>query len=296
MEEGIRGKIVKGIAGFYYVYTALGLIECKAKGAFRNEGLKPLIGDDVLVSIIDEGERTGNIISILPRTNAIIRPAAANIDQAVIIFAITRPSPNYNLLDRFLIMMKKQDIPCVIAFNKSDIASEDEIFKLKEAYSLCGNKVLFLSGKNNEGMDELKCELKGKTSIVAGPSGVGKSTIVNTLYPEASVKTGELSIKIERGKHTTRHTELFTLSGDTYIMDTPGFTSLSVEGVSKEELWRFYPEFLPYEENCRFSGCSHINENVCGIKQALSEKKISAVRYENYRLLYNELKDLEKRR
>lgn len=292
----MTGKIIKGIAGFYYVYTTLGLIECKAKGVFRKDGIKPLVGDDVDVSIIDEENLKGNIDKILPRRNSLIRPSSANIDQAMIIFAITKPDPNYNLLDRFLISMQQQHIPTVICFNKKDIATEGEIAELKNSYEGCGCRVLFVSGTLEEGIDDILAILRGKTTVVAGPSGVGKSTIVNALYPEANMETGEISRKIERGKHTTRHAELFTLDNDTFIMDTPGFTSLYIKDIEKEELWEYYPEFKEYEAACKFGGCSHVaeKESICGVKKAVCENKVSRIRYENYCLLYNELKAIKK--
>lgn len=290
----MRGKIVKGIAGFYYVYTAAGLIECKAKGVFRKDKIKPLVGDNVEIELVDETLLAGNIIQILPRSNALIRPASANIDQALVIFAIVKPNPNYNLLDRFLITMEKQKLKAVICFNKKDIASSEEQNEIEEAYGKCGYRVLFVSGTNKQGIDEIKKCLKGKTTVVAGPSGVGKSTIINALYPDANMETGEISRKIERGKHTTRHAQLFALDEDTFIMDTPGFTSLSLGEMEKEELQGYYPEFAEYEKNCRFGGCSHISEPVCGVKNALAEGKISQVRYDNYMMLYEELKNRKK--
>ena len=162
------------------------------------------------------------------------------------------------------------------------------------AYGGCGYEVLFVSGKQNEGIEEIKARLQGKTTVVAGPSGVGKSTIINALCPQAQMETGEISRKIERGKHTTRHAELFAVSEDTYICDTPGFTSLSLFDMDKEDLQGFYPEFAEYEKNCKFGGCSHISEPVCGVKEALNEGKISRVRYENYVMLYEELKGRKK--
>ncbi len=212
----MRGKIIKGIAGFYYVHTPAGLYECKAKGIFRKDGMKPLVGDDVEVEVLDQVLLTGNIIRILPRSNALIRPACANVDQSLVIFAIVKPEPNYNLLDRFLISMERQKLPAVICFNKKDLASEKEQKELCDAYSGCGYQVLFVSGIDGRGMEKIQSCLKGKTTVVAGPSGVGKSTIVNALYPKANMETGEISRKIERGRHTTRHAQLFALSDVIY--------------------------------------------------------------------------------
>lgn len=290
----IQGKIVKGIAGFYYVHTVLGQVECKAKGIFRKDKIKPLVGDNVKIELVDETELVGNIIGIMPRNNALVRPASANIDQALVIFAITRPDPNYNLLDRFLITMEKQGLPSIICFNKKDIAGDKELAELKDAYGKCGYQVLFVSGAAKEGMEEIRECLQGRTTVVAGPSGVGKSTIINSICPEANMETGEISRKIGRGKHTTRHAQLFALSDDTFIMDTPGFTSLNLMVMEKEELKECYPEFAAYEDECRFGGCSHISEPVCGVKKALAEGAVSRVRYENYKILYEELKNRKK--
>lgn len=295
----MQGKIMKGIAGFYYVYTKQGLVECKARGIFRKEQIKPLVGDLVEVEITEDTEAApempaGNIVEILPRSNELVRPAVANVDQALVIFAIVKPDPNYNLLDRFLINMKKQSLPCVICFNKKDLASEQEKGELLAAYEGCGYRVIFVSGMAGEGFSELAKCLEGKTTVLAGPSGVGKSTIVNRLYPQANMETGEISCKIERGKHTTRHAQLFALGKNTFICDTPGFTSLSIGDMEKEELCGYYAEFAPCEENCRFRGCSHIREPSCGVRQALAEGRISRVRYDNYVLLYEELKSRRK--
>lgn len=286
----MRGKIIKGIAGFYYVYTESGLVECKAKGIFRKDNVKPLVGDDVEIQITDEAALKGNIIHILPRHNALIRPASANIDQALVIFAVAGPAPNFNLLDRFLIAMERQNLPVIICFNKAELAGGGEREQLAKDYEGSGCRVLFASGKEGWGISGIRDCLSGKTTVLAGPSGVGKSTIVNSLAPCARMETGEISRKTQRGKHTTRHAELFALSADTFIMDTPGFTALELLEMEKEELKGYYPEFSKYEENCRFGGCVHINEPDCGVKEALLSGQISQVRYDNYRLLFEEVR------
>ncbi len=292
---GMRGKIIRGIAGFYYVHAEdLVIYECKARGIFRRENIKPLVGDDVELEVLNRQGRTGNIRKILPRKSRLIRPAVANIDQALVLFAIVKPEPNLNLLDRFLIMMEQQGLPCVICFNKCDIASDREREILQKAYEACGCRVLFISVKEQEALAEVRSLLQGKTTTMAGPSGVGKSSLINYLHPNADMETGAISEKIDRGKHTTRHSELFALDGESYIMDTPGFSSLELFDMEKEELKGFYPEFEDYEERCRFRGCVHVSEPGCGVKEALSEGKISEVRYRNYTVLYNELKDRKK--
>ena len=294
----MQGKIIKGISGFYYVYSfENGIVyECRAKGIFRKEHIKPLVGDNANIEILDEKMHTGNVTDILPRVNTLVRPAVANVDQAVIIFAIRYPDPSFNLLDRFLIRMERQSLPCVICFNKEDIASRDSMDMLKDAYGTCGYRVIYISAHSGEGFDELRTVLKGKTSTVAGPSGVGKSSVINRLCPSAQMETGVLSRKIERGKNTTRHSEIFTLDNETYIIDTPGFTSLDITDITKEELVGYYPEFSDFASECRFRGCAHMSEPDCAVKKAVADGKISSVRYDNYRTLYNELKDVRRYR
>ena len=291
----MQGKIVKGISGFYYVHVVeSGIYECKAKGIFRQQKMKPLVGDDVEIDIISEEKKTGNVAAILPRKNALIRPAVANVDQALLIFAAASPNPNFNLLDRFLVMMGRQDVPVILCFNKCDLITEEQQQEIAAIYEASGCKILFVSAKKELGLKELQEILEGKTTTVAGPSGVGKSSLINLLAPEACMETGEISKKIERGRHTTRHAELIQLKGDGYIMDTPGFSSLYLPEMEKEELQDCYPEFAAFEPYCRFQGCSHISEPDCGVKDALSEGKIHPVRYESYCQLYGELKDRKK--
>ena len=296
----MQGKIIKGIAGFYYVHVAgSGVYECKAKGAFRKQKIKPLVGDNVEIDVISQEEHTGNVIDILPRKNELIRPAVANVDQAVVIFAAAKPNPNFNLLDRFLIMMKQKEIPTIICFNKTDLIDEMEMENLIRAYKTSGYRVLFTSAKEQDGVEKIRQILKGKTSTVAGPSGVGKSSLINLLAPQAEMETGAISEKIERGRHTTRHAQVIPVpmedgSEDTYIIDTPGFSSLSVEFYEKETLGTLFPEFQQYEPYCRFRGCSHISEPDCGVKEALAEGKISKIRYDDYVEIYQEVQNRRK--
>lgn len=288
----MEGKIIKGIAGFYYVHDGHSEIyECKAKGIFRNRNIKPLVGDDVEFTVLDEKEKTGNIDAILSRKNRLIRPAVSNVDQAVVVFAVTEPMPNLNLLDRFLVMMERQEIPVIICFNKIDLSGEAEIERLKAIYGPPGYPLHFISTYEASGLEELHRLIAGKTTVLAGPSGVGKSSITNYLQPEARMETGVVSEKIKRGKHTTRHSELFFVEEGTYMMDTPGFSSMYIEDLEPNELKDYFPEFSAYEDECRFLGCIHVGEKVCGVKTAVAEGKIDRSRYDNYLLLYQELKD-----
>ena len=292
----MQGRIIKGIAGFYYVYDVVESViyECKAKGIFRKDNFKPLVGDNVEITVLNEEEKEGSVTSILPRRNSLIRPAVANVDQAFLIFAMENPKPNFLLLDRFLIMMKQQEIPAVICFNKKDVGEKEEMEKLYEIYTGCGYRVVLSSTYEGEGMDEIHEILKGKTTVVAGPSGVGKSSITNCMQGEVQMETGEISKKLKRGKHTTRHSQVIPVEKNTFLVDTPGFSSLYLTDMKEEELRDYFPEFVMYEPQCRFQGCMHIHEPGCAVKKALSEGKISQQRYDNYLALYEELK--EKRR
>lgn len=293
----MRGKIIKGIAGFYYVQAEDGVLyACKAKGIFRNRKEKPLVGDNVEMEVTHEGDREGNITDLLPRSSMLLRPAVANVDQALVLFAVAKPKPNLSLLDRFLIMMDRQKIPALICFNKTDEASEAETERLRSIYAGCKSRLLFISAKYGDGLKELNSLLKGHTTTVAGPSGVGKSTLINLLAPHAGMETGNISEKIDRGKHTTRHSELFCLENGGYIFDTPGFSSLELGTMEKEELRYSFPEFAAYEGRCRFQGCVHINEPDCAVKQAVESGAVHKDRYGSYRALFEELKEREKRR
>lgn len=267
------------------------IYECKAKGIFRKDGRKPLVGDDVLMEVLSKELKQGSITELLPRRSELIRPAVANVDQAMVIFSLVKPSPNFNLLDRFLIMMETQELPCIICFNKSDLDEEGSAEIIRQRYESCGYRTLIVSTVTGEGIDELKGLLRNKTTTVAGPSGVGKSSLVNALSEYQVMETGEISSKIARGKHTTRHTQLIMLEKDTFILDTPGFSSLDLFEVTTNTLGMYYKEFAKEEKNCRFAGCSHISEPDCGVKRACMEGRISKERYGTYCQLYEELKN-----
>lgn len=288
----MHGRIIKGIAGFYYVFADDGVLyECKAKGSFRNESVKPLVGDKVEIRVTDAEKRIGNIDDIIERKNSLIRPSVANVDQAVIVFAVKDPVPNLGLLDRFLLMMNRQNVDTVIVFNKQDIDSENTSEEYKKIYEKSGCRMFFISVRENSGIEKVKELLEGKTTVLAGPSGVGKSSLMNGLFPEACAETGDISEKIRRGKNTTRHSELFMINENTFIMDTPGFSSLYVDDVSEEELKQYFPEFYPYNENkCRFNGCNHVKEPGCAIRDAVASGEINTRRYESYVYMFEELK------
>ena len=291
----MTGKIIKGIGGFYYVVCENEICyECKAKGIFRNQNIKPLVGDNVEIEILDDTENLGNIVKILPRFNWLIRPAVSNVDQTVVIFAVSEPEPNFNLLDRFLVNMEQQNVPAKICFNKVDLEGFTKNKETCLSYTKSGYEVLFVSTLNGYGIKSLKNVIKGRTTVFAGPSGVGKSSVLNAVSPEADVKTGDLSEKLKRGKHTTRHSELMYVSDGTYIMDTPGFSSLYIEGIEEDDLKEYFPEIASFTGKCKFNMCNHINEPGCLVKEAVKNDVISEVRYNNYVSFFNELKERKK--
>ena len=285
----MRGKIIKGIAGFYYVYAEDNVTyACKARGIFRKDGQKPLVGDDVIFTVTDTKDLEGNIDQILPRKNQLIRPAVANVDQALIIFAVKDPEPNFLTLDRFLVMMGQQKVPVTISFSKTDLVSEEEVKRLRSIYDSTGYSVLCTSIEKEQGLEEVRRFLAGKTTVAAGPSGVGKSSLTNYLSGDVLMETGDISRKLKRGKQTTRHAQVIPVGPDTFLVDTPGFTSLSLPGMDEAELKEYFPEFSPYEGECRFLGCRHIHEPDCGVKSALEDGLISRDRYDSYVQLVGE--------
>ena len=283
------GKIIKGIGGFYYVDCDGEVFECKARGSFRKQGITPLVGDNVNISVFDNSENA--IETILPRKNELIRPPLANLDSLFIVASLVDPKINTLILDNLIAVAEYKKIEPVIVLTKIDL--DDSADKYKSIYENAGFKVVLCDNTDSRGADEIRTLLGGKCSAFTGNTGVGKSSLLNNIFPSLNLATGETSKKLGRGRHTTRHCELFKVDGG-YIADTPGFSSLYLTDMEEEELRDYFPEFLQYEPNCRFQGCRHIHEPDCAVKEALKMKKISSLRYEDYLALYEELK--EKRR
>lgn len=288
----LDGLIIKGIGGFYYIRTECGVVEAKARGKFRNKSLTPIVGDRVRVSITDEAGMKGSLDEILPRKNSFIRPPVANLDQIVITFAVKEPEPNLRLVDKLTVTALAAGVDCIICVNKIDIAPE-EAKELAKVYETAGFPVVLSSSVSGEGADALRKMLAGKVTAFAGNSGVGKSSILNSILGGERMETGSVSEKIKRGRHTTRHVELLALPDGGYAFDTPGFSSFEVEGLKASELEKYFPEMQSYLGGCRFTGCAHINEPDCPVKEALSEGKISQSRYESYSELYEMLKQVK---
>ncbi len=286
----LTGTIIKGIGGFYYVQTAEGLIECRARGRFRKDGEKPMIGDLVQIQLTVEDGTKGSVEEILPRRNVFIRPPVANIDQLIITVAATNPEPNLLLVDQLTVVAEAAGVCPLICVNKLDL-DEKNAQHIKEIYEKAGYSVVLVSAKFNMGTEELQTVLKDKITAFAGNSGVGKSSLLNRLCNTFSLKTGDVSEKTQRGRHTTRHTELFELPFGGYVFDTPGFSSYETEDIAPEALAALFPEIQAAEGRCRFAGCAHVKEPECSVKEALREGKIATSRYENYCVIYQELKN-----
>lgn len=274
------GKIYKGIGGFYYVAAENGeIIECKARGRFRKEHIIPMIGDDVEIEVKNA---KGSIVRILKRKNKLIRPAVANIDLVVAVIAAKDPEPVPLVTDKMLVNAEINEIDAVVCINKTDLAAADS---LREIYEKAGYETVCVSAENNIGMDNLFEIIKGKTAAFAGVSGVGKSTILSCITGK-SLETGEVSDKISRGRHTTRHVELFKIDGGGYVLDTPGFSSVKTEDITPERLSECFPEIDSVRNGCRFRGCAHMEEPGCAVKKCVSDGTIARSRYESYKELY----------
>ena len=276
-----QGRIIKGVGGLYTVESENGDYFCSARGRFRLDGAKPLVGDFVNFDVTDEAAKAGYLMELLPRKNEIIRPRAANIDLVIIVFAAASPGINLELLDSFLLVAEFQKLEVLICINKADIGDAENIAVLSGVYKTAGYEVITLSAATGENISALKAAMAGRVSIIAGPSGVGKTSIINAVFPGYSLETGELSRKIERGKHTTRHAELFKLESGGYLADTPGFSSLSTDIIPFEELSSCFVEFKEHLGKCFYVNCRHITEPDCAIKNEIG-KSIPLQRYERY--------------
>lgn len=288
----VEGVIFKALSGFYYVRTASGNIECKARGLFRLQKNIPLVGDRVVVDMDQETENKGTIVEILKRSVELVRPAVANVDQAIIVFALKNPAPNMNLLDKLLVLCEYTGIEPVLAFNKYDLDDQHHFESYETIYRQAGYTLLKVSARVYGGVEPLRAVLKDRISVFCGPSGVGKSSILNAVQHGLKLKTGELSEKIQRGKHTTRHTELVELDFGGFVVDTPGFTSLTIDQIPMEEIRHYFPEFVALETKCRFQDCLHIDEPGCEVIRQLDEGSVHFSRYQSYKqMMYQKKED-----
>ena len=283
----MEGKIIKGIGGFYYIKTSEGIIECKARGKFRHKDMKPMVGDNVTIRM-EHGK--GVIEDIHKRTSEIIRPTVANVTLAFVVFAIKNPDLNFDLLNRFLLLCESNNIEAIVCLNKVDLASEEEKELVKAKINDIGYEVLFINAKKGEGIDKLRERMNGNVTVLCGPSGAGKSTLINTLTDKEHMETGDVSDKIGRGKHTTRHSELIDIDNG-YIVDTPGFSTLDVSFIEKDDLKLYFPDFQEFNNECKFRGCMHHKEPGCAVKDAVEEGKINKFRYEFYIRTLKEILD-----
>lgn len=290
--EYLNGKIIKAIGGFYYVLTEKGTFSCRAKGKFRKEGLSPLVGDDACIAVLNESEHEGNLENVLPRRSVFVRPPVANIDILVITISSKDPSPDLMLADKLSVIALSAGVEVVFCINKTDL-DEKTAREIYDIYNSAGFPVIKTCTKTAEGADELKKLLCGKICAFAGNSGVGKSSLLSVITGRSDIETGEISEKIKRGKNTTRHCELLPMENGGAVLDTPGFSSFSVEKIKAEDLENLFPEIKKQLGGCRFSGCAHINEPDCSVKKALEEEKIHKSRYKNYVEIYNSLKDIK---
>lgn len=284
------GRIVRSLSGFYEVQTEQGSVTCKARGHFRKEGITPLTGD--LAEITATG-RKGMLERILPRKNSFVRPAVANLDGLVIFAANVNPVTEPFLIDRVAAIAGNQEVPVILCVNKTDL---DPARALVEIYQKAGFPVISTSAQTGEGVEELRWAISGKLTAFTGNSGVGKSSILNRLLPELNLLTGEVSDKLGRGRHTTRHVELYALGNDTYVADTPGFSSFDtdkMEVILKENLQFAFPDFAPYIGKCRFHDCAHLKEPGCAVTEALARGEIQKSRYDSYVRLYEKAREIK---
>ena len=286
----IEGRIIKGIGGFYYVETGNCLYECRARGIFRKNKITPLVGDRVKISIVDEENKKGVVEEIEKRDTELVRPPIANVNKALIVFAVKNPTPHLSLLDRFIVLAERENLEIVIVLTKIDLDDDNVYQKIKDIYEPCGYKVIGVSNTQKINIDKIKEELKDNIVVFAGPSGVGKSSLLNEIDSNFKLQTGNVSDKIKRGRHTTRHAELFELEFGGLVADTPGFSSLTLDDIEDIELKEYFIEFDKYDD-CKFgSKCIHQNEPNCAVKQAVEDGDIPKERYESYIHLINEIR------
>lgn len=286
----MKGTIIKLVRGIYYVDTEIGVIKCKARGLFREKDISPVVGDKVEIRISNE-DQSGYIETVYPRKTELIRPAVANIDRALIVFSIKQPELNTYLLDKNLVMTNYFGINSSICFTKSDLDSDEILNQYVEMYRNIGYTVYVVGKTDHSDLESIKESLVGRITSVSGPSGVGKSTLINNINPDVNLKTSSVSVKTERGRHTTRHVELIPLEKDTYIIDTPGFSSLGLDFILDERnLSDYFIEFEQYADKCKFLDCMHINEPQCAVKDEIG-KNIYQSRYDSYLLFINEIKN-----
>ncbi|HBN85639.1 MAG TPA: ribosome small subunit-dependent GTPase A [Clostridiales bacterium] len=274
-----KGIILKGVGGMYTVFCNGETYSCKPRGIFRNIGVTPLPGDDCMFDVTESGQ--GNINEILPRENSLIRPAVANIDIAVIVIALSSPEPDFYMVDKIMATCLFKKIEPVLVANKADLAKEDIISTIKVNYGPTGLECFKVSAKTEEGLENLVQYFANKTVVFAGQSGTGKSTLLNAIVGHELMETGSISEKIERGRHTTRHTNFIHVQGGALIADTPGFSNVEPDEIEEDDLQFYYPEFEPVLGRCKFQSCIHINEPECKVKEAVSEGLIGSLRYEN---------------
>lgn len=286
-----EGRIIKAYGGFYYVQTETDVITCFLRKRIKRE-MNVLIGDEVKIRMADEEK--GVIEAILPRRNELLRPPVANVDQMVIVFAASEPEPNFMLLDRFLFLGEKAGLHIIICFNKMDLVDIPDFQAKTALYHEIGYPVQYLSAKKELGIDAFKDGLSQKISVFCGPSGVGKSALLNAIQPGMQLKTGEISDKIKRGKHTTRHVELLPFKQGGYIVDTPGFSYLTFEDVKPEQVIDYFPDLKPYQKDCQYRECLHRQQTGCGVYEALLAGNISKERYERYLEFLTEISGEEK--
>ena len=287
----IQGLIVKGIGGFYYVKTAEQIYQCRARGIFRDMGVTPMIGDNVDIEVQDDGDAV--VDRIYPRKNEFLRPPVSNIDMMVVVAAAARPKPNTAVIDKLLVAAEKSSVEIMVCINKIDIADPQIVGGLREIYERIYPLVL-ASGKTGEGIEDLKKHLKGKKSAFAGPSGAGKSTLLNRLQPSIEAETGSVSSKTKRGRHTTRHVEIFDMDFGGMVYDTPGFTSFDTSDAGLEELHFLFPEMRPFIGKCRYDNCRHLKEPDCAVTAAVEAGKISRSRYDSYTAQYKDIEEKNK--